>query len=450
MVPSTLSAERCSVAKKWLEDCENKYEECLEHALVFENNHNSNLSTRVIDPQGLAESASVCLVVHSRPGPRWGRYVALSHRWPTGSCSWVTTRENLHARMNNLSILDLPQTLQDYTYVVNQLGIRYLWIDSICIIQDSAADWELVSSQMTDIYGGATMTIFADGAADDNAGMTFTRADSRASGPISSDGGSFERLVNRSLLSTRAWIFQERSMSRRILHITSEQMVWECRSCHIAESAPSLPQNGAPWLGNLVKTLRAVRLSQSALMDYWPRLVEEYTQRKLTLGKDKLPALSGLAKYIATRTKNSTSEDYVAGMWSESLKTDLLWESSWDDPDHLPKRPSEWRAPTWSWASIDDPVVYSKADTILQNDEDFEPTYGGVGDPQVRLQGRDPYGQITNATVLLKGDACWVKVSRLSGPSLQQWQWEVYSPSEPTKRLESSHRTLRVKYRLMA
>ena len=435
MVPSTLFAERCSVPKEWLEDCENKHEECIEHALVFENNHKSNLPTRIISLHGLAESASVCLVVHSRPGPRWGRYVALSHRWPTGSCSWVTTQENLQARTNRLPISDLPQTLQDCIYIVNQLGIRYLWIDSICIIQDSAADWELESSQMTDIYGGATMTIFADGAADDNAGMTFTRADSRSSGPISSDGGSFQRLVNRSLLSTRAWIFQEKFMSRRILHITSEQMVWECRSCHIAEAAPSLPQNGAPWLGNLVKTLRGVILSQSALMDYWPRLVEEYTQRKLTLGKDKLPALSGLARYIATRTQDSTSEDYIAGMWSESLKTDLLWESSWDDPDHFPRRPSEWRAPTWSWASIDGPVVYSKAATILQNDEDFEPTYGGVGDPQVRLHGRDPYGRITAASLLLNGDARWVKISRPSGPFLQQWQWEVYSPNEPTKRL---------------
>ena len=215
-------------------------------------------------------------------------------------------------------------------------------------------------------------------------------------------------------------------MSRRILHITSEQMMWKCRSCHIAESAPSLPQNGAPWLEAFVKTLRGVRLSQSALMDYWPRLVEEYTQRKLTLGRDKLPALSGLAKSIATRTKDSTSEDYIAGMWSESLKTDLLWESSGDNSDHLLKRPSEWRAPTWSWATIDGSIVCSKADTILQNDEDFDHAYGGVGDPRVTLRGHDRRGQITAASLLLKGDARWVKVSRPARPSLRQWQWEVY------------------------
>ena len=95
-------------------------------------------------------------------------------------------------------------------YIVNQLGIRYLWIDSICIIQDSAADWEIESSQMTDSYSGATKTIFADGAADDNAGMIRARAVTHASGLLSNDEGSFDRLVNRSLLSTRAWIFQER------------------------------------------------------------------------------------------------------------------------------------------------------------------------------------------------------------------------------------------------
>ena len=192
---------------------------------------------------------------------------------------------------------------------MDQLGIRYLWVDSLCIIQDSAKDWEAESSQMTDIYGGATITIFADGAADDNAGMICPSENAHESRLISGDASSFERLVDQTLLSTRAWIFQERFMSRRILHITSEQMVWECRSCHIAESAPSSPENGAPWLRGLVMTLRGDILSQSELMDHWPKLVEEYTRRKLTLGKDKLPALSGLAKYIATRTEGSTRED---------------------------------------------------------------------------------------------------------------------------------------------
>ena len=435
MTPTTSLAERFSIAKKWLEDCENKHKECIDHALVFENDHKSYLPTRVIDLQGMAGSASVRLEIRSHPESTWGKYAALSHRWPTGPCSWVTTEANLQARISRISISDLPQTIQDCIYVVDQLGIRYLWVDSLCIIQDSAMDWEAESSQMTDIYGGATITIFADGAADDNAGMILPAGNLQEVGPISNEGSSFERLVDQSLLSTRAWIFQERFMSRRILHVTSEQMVWECRSCHIAESAPSSPQNGAPWLGGLVTTLRGDILSQSKLMDNWPKLVEEYTQRKLTLGKDKLPALSGLAKYIATRTEGSTREDYIAGMWSPNLKTDLLWESSWDDPDHLPQRPAEWRAPTWSWASIDGPIVYSKADIILKHNEDFEPTYGGVGDPQVTLHGYDPYGRIKTACLLLKGDARWVKLSRPSGHSLQQSQWDIYSYSARPKRL---------------
>lgn len=176
-------------------------------------------------------------------------------------------------------------------------------------------------------------------------------------------------------------------------------------------------------------------LSQFALMNHWPKLVEEYTQRKLTLGKEKLPALSGLAKHIATQTEDSTRKDYIVGIWSPNLKTDPLWESSWDDPSHLLRRPSEWRAPTWSWASTDGPVVYSKADTILQNDEDCEPTYGGVGDPHVTLHGQDPFGRITAASLLVKGDARWVRVSRPSEPSQLQLQWDVYSFDEQTKRI---------------
>lgn len=73
--------------------------------------------------------------------------------------------------------------------------------------------------------------------------------------------------------------------------------------------------------------------------------------------------------------------------------------------------------PTWSWASIDGPVVYSKLDIILKN-KDFEPTYGGVEDPHVTIHGYDPYGRITVVSLLLNGDARWVKVSRPLGPSL--------------------------------
>ena len=84
MKSATSSAERSSIAKKRLEDCENKHEECINHALVFENDHKSYLLTRVIDLQGVADSASVRLEIRSHPEPTWGRYAALSHRWPMG------------------------------------------------------------------------------------------------------------------------------------------------------------------------------------------------------------------------------------------------------------------------------------------------------------------------------------------------------------------------------
>ena len=79
--------------------------------------------------------------------------------------------------------------------------------------------------------------------------------------------------------------------------------------------------------------------------------------------------------------------------------------------------------------------MYSKAGIILKNSGDFEPTYGGVGDPHVTLHGYDPYGRITNASLLLKGEARWVKVSRPSESSLLQCQWDIYSYSPPPKHL---------------
>lgn len=111
MTPATSLAERFSIAKKWLDDCENKHEECIDHALVFENKHKSYLPTRVIDLQGIADSASVRIEMRARPEITWGRYAALSHRWPVGPCSWVTTEANLQARIDKISISELPQTI---------------------------------------------------------------------------------------------------------------------------------------------------------------------------------------------------------------------------------------------------------------------------------------------------------------------------------------------------
>ncbi|PQE17511.1 heterokaryon incompatibility -domain-containing protein [Rutstroemia sp. NJR-2017a BBW] len=136
-----------------------------------------------------------------------GRYLALSHRWIQGPTpEWVTREANnsFKTRFEWFSIDELPATVNDAVKVTRELGFQYVWIDSICIIQDSPQDWATEASKMADVYTNAFLTLFADCGKDDNS--------------------IFEEDVESAYLSDRAWIFQERILSVRILHFGRDQI----------------------------------------------------------------------------------------------------------------------------------------------------------------------------------------------------------------------------------
>ncbi|KAF2729260.1 HET-domain-containing protein, partial [Polyplosphaeria fusca] len=247
-----------------------------------------------------------------------GRYVALSYCWGS-SLPCKTTLENLETHTLGLSFDNLPNTLQDSIIVTRLLGLRFIWIDCLCIIQNDKDDWERESARMASIYSNSYLAIAATRATNCNQGILELR--NRPKEP----------------LQRRAWVFQERILAPRTLHFGSDQMFWECANDSSFEH--SLPHIAEELVSGTYRRLSATK---------WATLVSSYTALNITYGSDRLPALAG----IITKLQDLTRDVCYAGLWKRHFLSGLLWYVD------NPKKPAEYRAPSWSFAALDGNISY--------------------------------------------------------------------------------------------
>ncbi|KAF2096686.1 HET-domain-containing protein, partial [Rhizodiscina lignyota] len=268
-------------------------------------------------------------------GRQPGTYVALSHCW--GTQQIITTRtENIEDHKKAIDFQQLSKTFQDAVTVTRKLGQRFLWIDSLCIIQNSAEDWAKESSYMGDIYLTATFTISAAGAVAGAIGCFMPRTpplmDPITIQYLSSNlqlesihiglpRGSLHSGLDDGPLQSRAWCLQERVLSRRNIHFCQNHIVWECQMTSIAENGEHL--DGASGMEAYQLKLQDKIGTSSHLKDplqsRFRKIVQDYTHRGLTKPFDKFPAISGLAQKI----HQETGDKYVAGLWYNHLHNDL-------------------------------------------------------------------------------------------------------------------------------
>ncbi|KAN0102629.1 Heterokaryon incompatibility protein (HET) domain containing protein [Hyaloscypha variabilis] len=189
--------------------------------------------------------------------------------------------------MQNIPFSCLPQTFQDAVRVTRALDIPYLWIDSLCIVQGDAQDWEVEAAKMGPLYQNAYLTIAATKASGSTEGLFISSSPTlklEVCTPENSLGESthlyvrpwvwFELSPERSPLLRRAWVFQEMMLSRRTIHFAEEQLYWSCGTCRASEN--SLKQD------------------HSQLMRAWCSIAVGYSRGALTFTKDKFPALAGI------------------------------------------------------------------------------------------------------------------------------------------------------------
>ncbi|KAF7539400.1 hypothetical protein G7054_g2205 [Neopestalotiopsis clavispora] len=338
------------------------------------------LPSRLLDVQGTHDTASLKLVIPAENPNVFAsdkRYITLSHcwgRWGAVNLPVLNTK-NLHERTTNgLDLSLLPQTFKDALVIAQWFQVRWLWIDSLCIVQDSVTDWEKESLMMHSVYKNALLNISADDAADARSGC-FRHRHQLSVYPLqvglagcpdidwfwlTYDSKSlFERALGAET-ARRAWIFQERQLSRRVLHFTSTEMIWECCARQAESKQPYFAcetfPDGAPL--ESVFTNRPKFQSQSDLVNAslaelhttWDMLCKSYSEKSLTKVTDKAVALSGLAQEFQARLPN---DSYVAGLWRSTLPQSLLWVST-DESARI--NVDDFIAPSWSWLSIDGPI----------------------------------------------------------------------------------------------
>lgn len=169
------------------------------------------------------------------------RYVVLSHRWGEEGRkphSFKTLTSNLQSFEGRIDFSELPQTFQDAVIVTRELGVRLLWIDSLCIIQDSERDWVAESAKMDKVFNSAYCTIAASRAGSTTEGFLGMREE-RTTVEITKPGSvsfyvsemidNFRGDIEEGKLNQRGWVLQERALSRRTIYFSERQIYWECR-----------------------------------------------------------------------------------------------------------------------------------------------------------------------------------------------------------------------------
>ncbi|KAH7395244.1 heterokaryon incompatibility protein-domain-containing protein, partial [Phaeosphaeria sp. MPI-PUGE-AT-0046c] len=369
----TGSPAAIALAKYWIQNCIQNHSSCSRP------NVQQYSPTRLIDLHDerikLVHDPTLC-----------ADYVALSHRWGSEELP-TTVSTNYERRLREMAPEELTQTMRDAMAFTRHLGYNYLWIDALCIVQDSEEDWLREAAKMSDVFSGAIVTIAVADAENHSEGM-FRPRPARCMRPfaipyieqtsycerVHLDGeGEFCIFPNtehvsagtrrKGALDTRGWILQEQILSRRILYFGRGELFWDCNTLSASESSPistSLLDEETPdetWALQVIRrTLSATanpKTLRQRLSDIWIQVIRNYSSRQLSHQRDRLVALQGILHPLA----KILQEEPVAGMW----RTQLWWQLIWWTPMPGPidsETPTEmvFPAPSWSWLASRGPV----------------------------------------------------------------------------------------------
>lgn len=305
-------------------------------------------------------------------------YFTLSHCWGS-SQPLRLTKDNISLLSKPSPVYRLPKTYGHALAIVNSLGHKYLWIDSLCIIQDDDQDWETESSIMGYIYNHAVCNIAAAWAAGSGDGCFSTRDPTTVcptfitpgfkvddSSTFQISGGidfPYYNDITQAPLNKRGWVVQERYLAWRQLSFAKRQLYWECHELSASEEFPyghpvrkhdSSVVRFKPEEIPLKPSLYSNRGAHTRLG--WAELVELYSGCQLTRVSDKLVALSGLANHL----QDKVDDVYISGLWRKDICQQLCWEPRF--LSNSPRTTTQGRiAPTWSWANFDGPVAFDRA-----------------------------------------------------------------------------------------
>ncbi|KAK2737455.1 heterokaryon incompatibility protein [Colletotrichum kahawae] len=375
MLTGQASREQFTLLREWIRSCDSdpSHEACRRSKY-----HDvTKAPTRLIDVGELRLVSSNSVSVSD--------YVALSHCW--GKLEkhqrFCLYRDNINELQRSIEFERLPQNFMDAVIVTRGLGIKYLWIDSICIIQDDAQDWEVESSKMEEVFSCAYVTISAVSAKSSLAGFLGERP-SRACVRFQADGkqplyvcpaiDDFHRDVELGEISKRGWVLQERALSRRTIYYTSTQVYWECGAGVRCETLRRLYNSKSAFLGDANFPHSALNHYKDGRQMLIQDLYERYSALEFSYASDRAVAILGLQKRLARAFE--TRATY--GLFATYLRRGLLWRRAQAEPMTIIAQPSGRHVPSWSWFSKMGAIKYMdlKFDSVKWTN-DFESPFIG-------------------------------------------------------------------------
>ncbi|OJD29431.1 het-domain-containing protein [Diplodia corticola] len=389
--PDTRSDQAFEAINGWIENCACNHESCKPP-------DDTLLPSYIVD---VGSSGHGCCRLLVTGGQQKGRYAALSYVWGVSLQDQPVylSKESQPRLTHEIPEDKLPPTIKDAVLATRKLGIRYLWIDALCIPQDDEAVKTAEIAKMHRIFGDAFVTIQAaraksvkegflhqmpppsdlphqklryDGVDDPDPGFVYMRA-----APVSTQEGP---------VGTRAWCFEEGVLSRRVLQYAKERITYECLAGRKSDDGSWRPRgtytasgpgffSPASWhQGSPISNDKKVKDPRLDVLRAWYMCLDNwYTPRFLTKKRDRLPAIAGVARRIQDRVGGG----FLAGLWESDMIWGLLWSSRrligvkflnkdiekewkerWGAQTLMVRPQGDARAPSWSWASLDGPTFH--------------------------------------------------------------------------------------------
>jgi hypothetical protein len=404
-----------------------------------------------------------------------GIYACLSHCW--GGAQFIkTTRDNMEKHESGIPWSSLPKTFQHAIEFAYQLDIQYIWIDSLCIIQDDEEDWRREAGNMCSVFEGSFVTLAASASSNSLAralpeddricdasellsivppkidpqivplgvqtsydcgfrgtnwtcDMVYMRRTQEhwrflwwpyntfgylgksmsEQFPILRRSWEYREKIRRSgsdlfPLFQRGWAYQERLLAPRILHFGLGELLWECSQiseCQCGALTSIYDHRTSLDVHPKRNHYLHSKTSDRHIAVYrWREVVREYSPLKLTFPSDKLPAIAGIAKQLHPFIGST----YLAGIWKEYIRDELLWETV--GPKQA--KPTAWRAPTWSWASVEGTISFPNG-YIHSSDTDYS-----ILEAVCTPIGPDQFGAISDGHLTVHGKVVSVRLFQLS------------------------------------
>ncbi|KAK4560616.1 hypothetical protein LTR86_005194 [Recurvomyces mirabilis] len=322
------------------------------------------------------------------------RYVTLSYCWGAIKRRKKLTFESKAEFERGVEYSSLPRTISEAARLVYNLGIPYIWVDSLCIIQGSD-EWKYEAKRMHEVYGHAVFTLAPTSAEHNDDTMEFIRPGSEVAvqgptrvkfaqliafaGPVDVPSSSIRTVLEQSSLADRGWIFQEEILSPRMVYWSDEGLIWSCLQHKDTAGSVTLGEGDLKQLPLQYQGFWA----QTDPQRMWPDMIANYSKRSFTDPSDRLKALEG----VAATVHELGNDKYLSGNWRREFPHFLSWTAERDHERGEKPTPSKALAPSWSWASVPPPRPIRMDDHKQQGTAIFHNVIG-AGEDTLIMTGR--------------------------------------------------------------